>query len=66
MSSILEIENAVQRLSPGELAAFRNWFQQFDAAEWDRQFEGDVSSGRLDALADEAIGQLREGKCTEL
>ena len=53
MSSVNEIEDAVQRLTPAELDAFRTWFAEFDAAAWDRQMEDDVAAGRLDALADE-------------
>jgi hypothetical protein len=66
MGTVLEIESAVQQLSRGDLAAFRDWFIGFDAAAWDKQFEEDVASGRLDALADEAIRDLREGRCTDL
>jgi hypothetical protein len=66
MSSIQEIELAIRQLSPEELAAFRAWFAEFDASIWDRQFEEDVAAGRLDALADEALQDLREGRCTEL
>ena len=33
-----EIERAVRKLSPEELAAFRAWFAEFDAEVWDRQF----------------------------
>jgi hypothetical protein len=65
MGSIKEIEEAVLRLSAAELAAFRAWFTEFDAAAWDRQIEDDVAAGRLDALADEAIEDLRTGRCTE-
>ena len=35
---------------------------KFDAAEWDTQFEQDVSAGWLDALADEALDDLRQGR----
>jgi hypothetical protein len=66
MSTILDIETAVKNLSHKDLAAFRNWFIRFDAAAWDKQFEEDVNSGRLDALADEAIKDLREGRCKDL
>ena len=66
MSSIDDIESAVRNLSREELAAFRAWFADFDAQAWDRQFEVDVSAGRLDALADEAIDDLREGRATGL
>jgi len=65
MNTIQEIENAIRRLSDEELAAFRAWFAQYDADAWDRQFERDAAEGRLDALADEALKDLREGRCTD-
>ena len=66
MSTVSEIEHAVQKLSRSELTRFRDWFLGFDAAAWDKQFEKDVAVGRLDTLADEAIRDLREGRCTDL
>jgi hypothetical protein len=65
MRSVNEIEEAVLKLSAAELAAFRTWFAEFDAETWDRRIEDDVASGRLDALADEALEDLRAGRCTE-
>ncbi len=65
MSGVSEIEDAVLRLTPTELDAFRTWFAEFDAAVWDRQIEDDAAAGRLDALADEAIEDLRAGRCTD-
>ena len=64
--STAEIEQAIEKLSPEELAHLRAWFAQFDAARWDRQFEEDVAAGRLDELAKEAISDLRQGHCTDL
>jgi hypothetical protein len=52
MTSLQEIETAIKQLSPDELTAFRVWFAEFDAEIWDRQFEEDVASGRLNKLAD--------------
>ncbi len=66
MSTVHEIETAVSKLSRQELLAFRDWFSEFDAAAWDKQFEEDVAAGHLDALADEAIRDLREGRCRDL
>lgn len=66
MSTIQQLEDAVRRLSPEELATFRAWFAEFDAAAWDRQIEEDVAAGRLDALAEEALRDLAEGRCTDL
>ena len=66
MDRIEAIEKQIESLSPDELAVFRQWFHEFDALVWDRQLEGDVRSGKLDALADEAIQAHKTGKCTEL
>ena len=65
MSTIAEIEDAVRRLCPEDLAAFREWFVQLDAEAWDRQIEEDVAAGRLDSLAEEALEDLRQGRCTD-
>jgi hypothetical protein len=66
MSNLQEIERAVSQLSPEELTAFRNWFAEFDAEVWDREFENDVAAGRLDDLAAKALQHLRAGNCTDL
>jgi uncharacterized protein YfaT (DUF1175 family) len=66
MSTIQEIQTAVSQLSAEELSVFRAWFVEFDAKVWDQEFEQDVAAGRLDALAEEALRDLREGRCTDL
>jgi hypothetical protein len=66
MSTITEIEQAVQKLAPQELAEFREWFARFDADQWDLQIERDATAGRLDALADEALDDVRQGRCRDL
>ncbi len=65
MSTLEQIENAVRQLSPKELAAFRAWFADLDAKAWDRQIEEDIAAGRLDTLAEVALNDLREGRCTD-
>lgn len=64
--TISDLENAVVRLSPEDLARFREWFVQFDAEAWDQQFAEDVRAERLDSLADQAIQAHRDGKTQEL
>ena len=66
MSTVQEIEKAVSQLSQRDLNTFRDWFQQFDQVAWDKQFEHDVDSGKLDSLADQAIADFRMGKCQEI
>jgi hypothetical protein len=66
VSTVKEIEAAVRKLSREDLSSFRAWFADFDADGWDKQLEADVAAGRLDKLADEALKDLREGRCTDL
>ena len=66
MTTVAEITGAVKRLPKKDLARFRKWFAEYDAAAWDREFEQDVATGRLDKLAGEALKDLRAGRCTDL
>ena len=66
MLTIQEIEQAVLKLSSEEIVRFREWFEELDAQIWDKQFEMDAKSGKLDDLANQAIADFRSGKCKEL
>jgi hypothetical protein len=57
---------SVQNLPPSDFVRFRNWFVEFEAARWDAQIETDAKSGKLDALAAEAMTEYRGGKALEL
>ena len=66
MTTIQAIEQAVQQLPAQDLAEFRRWFTKFDEAAWDAQIDADAASGKLDALAAEAVAEYRNGKAREL
>ena len=66
MSNVESIEGRIKELSPEELTAFREWFIQFDAEAWDRQFEVDVKAGKLDSLAERALRDHAAGRSTKL
>lgn len=66
MSRVASIESQVKDLSPDELAAFREWFAEFDAEGWDREFEADAKSGKLDSLAERALHDHEAGRFTDL
>jgi len=66
MSRVENIETEIQQMSAEELTAFRAWFQQHDADQWDRQFEADAISGKLDSLAYRALRFLDDGQTTIL
>jgi hypothetical protein len=56
----------VEKLTPEELASFRDWFSEYDWQVWDRQLERDVAAGKLDRLAAEALAELDRGETTEV
>jgi len=66
VSKLENIESQIEELSPQELAAFREWFTKFDAEAWDRQFEADVTAGKLDSLAERALRDHAAGRSTKL
>ena len=66
MTTVETIERAIKELSPEELAKFRRWFLEFDAAAWDAQIEADAAAGKFDALAEEALAEYHSGKAREI
>ena len=66
MTTTEEIEKAVERLAPRELAQFRAWYEVFDAAQFDAAIERDAQAGKLDGFADEAVAAHRLGRSREL
>jgi hypothetical protein len=66
MTTAEDIEKAVERLAPRELARFRAWFEAFDAERFDAAIERDISAGKLDAHADEALAAHRAGHSREV
>lgn len=66
MGNVKAIEKAIEALPPEELAEFRRWFAEFDAAAWDAQVEQDAAAGKLDRLAAEALADYRSGPAREL
>jgi hypothetical protein len=66
MGKMNDLERQIESLSENELAAFRQWFAGFDANVWDRKFESDAKSGKLDALADSARKSHAAGESSDL
>jgi len=66
MTNIDEIKNAVSKLSPGEFARFRTWFEAFDETCFDLRIESDVEAGKLDKLAEQAATDFRQARTREI
>lgn len=60
MTKLEDIEKAIATLAPDELAKFRAWFAEFDAARFDEKIARDAAGGRLDALAEQALADFRK------
>jgi hypothetical protein len=66
MTTVAEITAAVRKLPKRELARFRKWFADYDAATWDAALEADVAAGRLDKFVREALRDDRAGRTKDL
>ena len=64
--TIDDIEKAISKLPPDQLARFRAWFEAFDAVRFDEKIERDAKDGKLDKLADRAISDYRKGHAREI
>lgn len=61
MTTVTEIEAAIAKLPPKELAELVAWIQEHHAEAWDRQIEADLEAGRLDALLSEVEEEYQAG-----
>jgi hypothetical protein len=61
-----DLEQAVAKLSPEDLAKFRAWFEQFAADAWDRQIERDAHNGKLDKLVEKSEAEFATGRFREI
>ena len=66
MATLEDIEKAVTELPAEQLAKFRAWFEEFEAARFDQKIERDAKAGRLDQLAEQALADFRAGRTREL
>jgi hypothetical protein len=66
MNTLEDIEKAVTELPADQLAKFRAWFEEFEAARFDERIERDAKGGRLDELAEQALADFRSGLAREL
>ncbi|HBO96453.1 MAG TPA: hypothetical protein DE315_08540 [Candidatus Omnitrophica bacterium] len=66
MIKIRELENDVLSLPEKAFVRFSAWFHRVEAEKWDRKFEKDVCSGKLDRFGSKALKDFAKGKCKEL
>jgi hypothetical protein len=66
MSNLEQIEAAILSLPSSEFERLKLWLFDLDYDRWDEQLEQDITDGKLDALAQEAIAEFESGHCREI
>ena len=66
MSTVQEIEAAIQVLPRDEFSKLWQWWDHYREAAWDRQIDADLTAGKLDKLLAEADRDFAAGRCKPL
>ena len=66
LMSITEIKTIIAQLPPPDLADLTEWFEEFQADQWDRQIANDVKAGRFDTILRRVDEQAESGQCRTL
>jgi hypothetical protein len=61
MLTLEQIEAAILDLPPDKFRQLMDWFFDLDYQRWDEQLEKDITEGKLEDLAQEAIADFEAG-----
>ena len=65
-TNIAKIQEEILALSKTDYQQLRQWFNELDWDEWDRQIEVDSNAGKLDFLIAEALEAKEKGTLKNL
>ncbi len=66
MTTVPELQRAILGLSEAEYTELRNWLLDEDWERWEREFDEDARTGKLDALVAGALEARARGELKEL
>jgi hypothetical protein len=66
MTTVEDIEQAIEKLAPGEFDRLRAWFEELQATRFDEKIARDAQAGKLDRLAEQALQDFGKGHAREL
>jgi hypothetical protein len=66
MSTVQEIERAIEALPPSDYSALLAWLDERRAVEVDAKFEEAILTGKFDALAAQAEREIEAGETMPL
>lgn len=61
MTTVLEIERAIEQLPRDQFSVIHDWIVEKDWQSWDVQIERDSAAGKLDFLVKEALQDAKSG-----
>ena len=61
MTKLEKIEREIEALAPQDVRALAEWLDELRERLWDDEMERDALSGKLDALAAEAMADIVAG-----
>ncbi len=64
--TVEDLKKGVAHLAPQDLAEFRKWYEQFDAALFDAKIERDAQNGALDRALAGSEEDFRAGRFREI
>ena len=59
--SVIEIEQAIEKLPAGEVGELMAWFESYYHQVWDKQIQTDLESGALDEFLSEVDEEINAG-----
>lgn len=66
MTTVKEIQTAIESLSQKEYKRLLEWIRERDFERWDEQIIQDSQNGKLDFLIEEALAEKKAGKLRSL
>jgi|CXWK01.1.fsa_nt_gi hypothetical protein len=66
MTKLEQIEAAIAKLDPADIAKLREWLEEYDARLFDQKLERDAKAGKLDDIANAARNNLKSGRGEDL
>jgi hypothetical protein len=66
MSKLQLIQAEIETLTSDDFTYLKNWINELDAQQWDKQIEQDSNDGKLDFLIEKALLEKSKNQLQEL
>ncbi|MBD2393733.1 hypothetical protein H6G11_05620 [Cyanobacterium aponinum FACHB-4101] len=66
MTKLQLIQAEIETLTSDDFAYLKNWINELDAQQWEKQIEQDSNDGKLDFLIEEALLEKSKNQLQEL